>query len=173
MARLDFHTVSLSMAMLIRPRKSDYPSPSTPALTLSRQAIITLPDATCPDYAQKIGTCGTYSYANESLIANSTHAAAPNFYKALQGFMGALPQYSRNSFHFSSESYGGHYGPIFNEYIEAQNAKNIPGSHHISLETVMIGYDHTPISSSIKAHDSYRNGWYDPLLQYQAYYNYT
>ena len=53
--------------------------------------------------------------------------------------MGAFPQYSRHGFHFSSESYGGHYGPIFNEYIEEQNAKNISGAHKISLETVLIG----------------------------------
>lgn len=46
------------------------------------------------------------------------------------------------------ESYGGHYGPVFNEYIESQNAKAIPGAHNISLETVLIG-----------------NGWYNPLIQ--------
>ena len=46
------------------------------------------------------------------------------------------------------ESYGGHYGPVFNEYIESQNAKHIPGAHKISLETVLIG-----------------NGWYNPLIQ--------
>ncbi|KAN0114845.1 alpha/beta-hydrolase [Hyaloscypha variabilis] len=120
------------------------------------QSIITLPNATCPDYAQSSGTCGTYSYANESLTANSTHDAAPNFYRALQGFMGAMPRYSRSGFHFASESFGGHYGPIFNEYIKAQNAKNISGALPVSLQTVSIG-----------------NGWYDPLIQYQAYYNYT
>ncbi|PVH87015.1 putative serine carboxypeptidase [Cadophora sp. DSE1049] len=118
--------------------------------------IITLPDATCPDYAQDLGTCGTDSYPNQTLTANTTGGAAPNFWKTLQGFMGAFPQYSRHGFHFSSESYGGHYGPIFNEYIEEQNTKNISGAHKISLETVLIG-----------------NGWYDPLIQYQAYYNYT
>jgi carboxypeptidase C (cathepsin A) len=112
-------------------------------LTVPRQAIITLPNGTCPDYAQTLGTCGTYSYANESLTANSTYDAASNFYRALQGFMGAMPQYSRSVFHFSSESYGGHYGPIFNEYIEAQNAKKLPGAQHISFETVLIGYDWT------------------------------
>jgi carboxypeptidase C (cathepsin A) len=37
-----------------------------------------------------------------------------------------------------------------------QNAKNIPGAHKINLETVSIG-----------------NGWFDPLIQYQAYYNFT
>jgi hypothetical protein len=35
-------------------------------------SIITLPDAVCPDYAQDLGTCGTYSYPNETLTSNST-----------------------------------------------------------------------------------------------------
>ncbi|TVY86919.1 Carboxypeptidase S1-like protein B [Lachnellula willkommii] len=73
--------------------------------------IVTLPGDECPDYAGD--TCGTYSYGNYSLTANSTVNAAPNFWKTLQGFMGAFPQYSRNGFHFSSESYGGHYGKIY------------------------------------------------------------
>ena len=115
------------------------------------QDIVTLPDANCPDYAVAFGTCGTYSYPNETLTADSTPHAAPNFWKTLQGFMGAFPDYSRESFHFSSESYGGHYGPVFNEYIEQQNEKNIPGAKQIKLETVLIG-----------------NGWYDPLIQYQG-----
>lgn len=133
-----------------------YSTPVNGYVDPSSSAIITLPDATCPDYAQDIGTCGTYSYPNLTLTANTTQGAAPNFWKTLQGFMGAFPDYSRNGFHFSSESYGGHYGPIFNEYIETQNAKNIEGAHKISLESVLIG-----------------NGWYDPLIQYQAYYNFT
>ena len=118
--------------------------------------IVELPDATCPDYAIDSDSCGTYSYPNETLTANSTLAAAPNFWKTIQGFMGAFPQYSRNGFHFTTESYGGHYGPVFNEYIEEQNAKNISSTHQVRLESVLIG-----------------NGWYDPLLQYQAYYNFT
>ncbi|KAJ9221317.1 hypothetical protein DTO169C6_6305 [Paecilomyces variotii] len=117
--------------------------------------IITLPNNTCPDYA-KDSSCGTYSYPNVTLTANSTEAAAPNFYRALQGFMGAFPQYSREKFHFTTESYGGHYGPVFNEYIEQQNKNLAPGAKEIKLESVMIG-----------------NGWYDPIIQYQAYYNFT
>lgn len=70
--------------------------------------------------------------------------------------MGAFPEYSRGGFHFTSESYGGHYGPVFNAYIQEQNAKNIPGAHHIQLETVSIG-----------------NGWFDPITQYEAYYNFS
>jgi carboxypeptidase C (cathepsin A) len=77
-------------------------------------------------------------------------------WKTIQGFMGAFPQYSRRGFSFTTESYGGHYAPIFNEYILEQNAKNITGAHHIQLENVLIG-----------------NGWFDPLIQYQAYYNFS
>ncbi|KAI5863341.1 alpha/beta-hydrolase [Durotheca rogersii] len=117
--------------------------------------IVALPDDTCPDYAPP-GSCGTFAYPNITLTANSTTNAAPNFWKTLQGFMGAFPQYSRNGFHFATESYGGHYGPVFNAYLEKQNALNIPGAKKIQLESVLIG-----------------NGWFDPIVQYQAYYNFT
>ncbi|KAG9187310.1 carboxypeptidase D [Alternaria panax] len=118
--------------------------------------IIQLPNATCPDYAQTYGTCGTYSKPDHTLTANSTEGAAPGMWKTLQGFMGAFPQYSRNGFSFTTESYGGHYAPVFNSYFLDQNAKNITGAHKIELENVLIG-----------------NGWFDPLVQYQAYYNYS
>ncbi|KAI1611383.1 carboxypeptidase D [Exophiala viscosa] len=117
--------------------------------------MVELPNNTCPDYASD-WDCGTYSYFNESLTANSTPAAAPNFWATLQGFMGAFPQYSREGVYFTTESYGGHYGPIFSEYFETQNAKNISGAHNISLEGLLIG-----------------NGWYDPLIQYESYYNFS
>ncbi|KAI0016319.1 carboxypeptidase S1 [Xylariomycetidae sp. FL0641] len=117
--------------------------------------VVVLPDATCPDYAPA-GSCGTFTKPNVTLTANSTASAAPNMWKTLQGFMGAFPQYSRNGFHFATESYGGHYGPVFNKYFEEQNARNISGAHKIELQSVLIG-----------------NGWYDPIIQYQAYYNFT
>lgn len=116
--------------------------------------ITPLPNATCPKHTDQ--ECGTWSTPKAQYTANSTDNAAPNMWKALQGFMGAFPQYSRHDFIFSSESYGGHYAPVFNEYFETQNAKHIPGAHKINLKAVTIG-----------------NGWYDPLIQYQAYYNYT
>lgn len=122
--------------------------------------IVQLPNKTCPDYAEAYGTCGTYSDPNPADTANSTSNAAPSMWKTLQGFMGAFPQYSRHEFNFATESYGGHYAPIFNEYIETQNAAiaagKLPGAHHINLATVLIG-----------------NGWYDPLIQYGAYYNFS
>ncbi|EMD85144.1 hypothetical protein COCC4DRAFT_153379 [Bipolaris maydis ATCC 48331] len=118
--------------------------------------IIELPNATCPDYAAEYGTCGTYSKLDLTLTANNTLGAAPNMWKTLQGFMGAFPEYSRHGVNFATESYGGHYGPVFNAYFLDQNAKEIPGAHKIELDNVLIG-----------------NGWFDPLVQYQAYYNYS
>lgn len=121
--------------------------------------MVQLPDATCPDYASN-SSCGTYSSADLLSTANSTQAAAPRFWKVLQGFTGAFPQYSSGDLHFATESYGGHYGPIFNEYIETQNAAiqngSLSGAHELNLRSVLIG-----------------NGWYDPLIQYAAYYNFT
>ena len=69
--------------------------------------VIALPNNTCPDFAAANGTCGTWSQANYTLTADSTAATAPNMWKTLQGFMGAFPQYSRELFHFTTESYGG------------------------------------------------------------------
>jgi carboxypeptidase C (cathepsin A) len=71
-----------------------------------------LPNETCPDYASD-WDCATYSYPNATLTANSTDGAAPGFWKTLQGFMGVFPQYSREEFYFTTESYGGHYGISF------------------------------------------------------------
>ncbi|KAL6712211.1 hypothetical protein ACN47E_000088 [Coniothyrium glycines] len=118
--------------------------------------IVQLPNATCPDYAQSYGTCGTYSAPDATLVPNTTEAAAPNMWKTLQGFMGAFPQYSRNGFSLATESYGGHWGPVFSSYFLDQNAKDITGAHKLELENLLIG-----------------NGWLDPLVQYQAYYEYA
>jgi carboxypeptidase C (cathepsin A) len=117
--------------------------------------FVLLPNATCPDYVDQ-STCGTYNIDDTSLTANSTPAAAPNFYLTLQGFTGAFPEYSSNGVYFASESYGGHYVPVFSRYILEQNKLNAPGTANIDLRAVLIG-----------------NGWFDPILQYAAYYNFT
>ncbi|CAH0038437.1 unnamed protein product [Clonostachys solani] len=117
--------------------------------------LVRLPNATCPDYADP-STCGTYNVFDTTLTANSTPAAAPNFYKTLQAFTGAFPQYSSNGVYFSTESYGGHYAPIFSRYIVEQNKLNNSGTAHIDLKGVLIG-----------------NGWFDPILQYASFYNFS
>ncbi|KAK4548561.1 hypothetical protein LTR36_009471 [Oleoguttula mirabilis] len=116
---------------------------------------VTVPGDTCPDYAPA-DSCGTFSNGNASLTANSTTAAAPNVWMTLQGLMTAFPQYAREGVHLSTESYGGHYGPVFAEYFETQNSAKIAGAHSISLLSLSVG-----------------NGWFDPRIQYPAYYNYT
>jgi hypothetical protein len=88
--------------------------------------IVQLPDNTCPDYAQQYGTCGTYSKPDIALTANSTQGAAPNMWKTIQGFMGAFPKYSRNGFSFTTESYGGHYAPVFNGKHECISTATVP-----------------------------------------------
>ncbi|KAL9070016.1 MAG: hypothetical protein Q9157_005967 [Trypethelium eluteriae] len=120
--------------------------------------IVNLPDNTCPDWASD-WDCGTYSRADQTTTANSTLDAAPNVWKTLQGFMGVFPQYARDGFHFATESYGGHYGPVFAKYFKDQNSRLFNASspaREISLESVLIG-----------------NGWYDPLIQNEAYYNFS
>ncbi|KAK3111356.1 hypothetical protein LTR53_013505 [Teratosphaeriaceae sp. CCFEE 6253] len=130
-----------------------------PAYMSDAGGIVRLPNATCPDYASGLA-CGTYSAPNASDTTNSTINSASSMYKTIQGFTGAFPQYSRHEFNFATESYGGHYGPVFMEYLEEQNhlvkSGKLAGAHYIKLSTLLIG-----------------NGWYDPLSQYEAFYNYT
>ena len=75
-------------------------------------SIVQLPDANCPG---SVHGCATYSAQSPAYVPNSTIGAAPSFWKTVQGFTGAFPQYSREGFNFASESYGGHYGPVFIE----------------------------------------------------------
>nr|POF11539.1 carboxypeptidase y like [Quercus suber] len=48
-------------------------------------ALVQLPSAHCPDYAQDFGTCGTWSNGNVSDTVNSTANGAPQFWNGLQG----------------------------------------------------------------------------------------
>ncbi|KAG4442193.1 hypothetical protein IFR05_002303 [Cadophora sp. M221] len=128
--------------------------------------------------------CGTYSSPDTSLTSNSTVDAAKVFYQVMQGFMGAFPQYSANGVHingmwhfaykFSSmlgikslakdprlisqlgQSYGGHYAPIFANYITQQNMLNTIGTIQIPLKSISI-----------------EDGFMDTRVQFGAYYNYS
>lgn len=100
--------------------------------------------------------CGTYSSPDLSLESNSTVAAASVFYSAMQGFMGAFPQYSSNGVHIAGSSYSGHYGPIYSDHILQQNKLNTPGTIPIPLKSLVI-----------------QNGFYDTRVQFEAYLNIT
>jgi carboxypeptidase C (cathepsin A) len=108
---------------------------------------------------QPAGVGFSYSTATEGQpysVTESTVKAAPIFWRTLQGFRGAFPQYSQNDFHLATESYGGHFGPIFSMYIAEQNAACAFEGCQIKQKSLLIG-----------------NGWYDPEIQFQAHYNFT
>ncbi|KAK8026322.1 serine carboxypeptidase [Apiospora marii] len=125
-----------------------------------KDEVVELPDdgnnAGCMVYVDDPASCGTYTHPNLTLTANSTEGAARNFWLALQGFAGVFPQYTQNGFHLATESYGGHYGPVFGAYIERRNDRLTPSTVRIPLQTLTVG-----------------NGWFDPILGYQAFYNFT
>ncbi|RDW88375.1 carboxypeptidase S1 [Coleophoma cylindrospora] len=125
---------------------------ATKATQSSRTFVIT-PTDTCTTADPG---CGTYSSPDTTLTPNSTQEAAVGFYNAMQGFMGAFPQYAANGVHINTASYGGHYGPIFADYIVKQNKVKAAGTVDIPLKTLMI-----------------ENGFYDTRVQFAAYYNYT
>ncbi|KXT14708.1 hypothetical protein AC579_6412 [Pseudocercospora musae] len=137
--------------------------------------FVQLPNTTCPDYATA-DSCGTYASSNVSYTVNSTLAAAPYVWKALQAFTAAFPQYAQNGVYLSTESYGGHFAPVLADFILDQNVRK--EGAHIDLRGLSVG-----------------NGWFDPIVQFeeqdrrlrspgikfagrgtdqrQAYYNYT
>lgn len=130
-----------------------YSKPMPAYTSPRRNHQIQLDSNNCPKGADR---CGTFSTADRELTVASTPEAAISMWKTIQGFMGVFPQYSQKEFYFATESYGGHYGPVFCEYFEKQNEANIPNSTKIRLSALLVG-----------------NGWHDALIQYQSYYNYT
>ncbi|KAK1979188.1 Alpha/Beta hydrolase protein [Colletotrichum cereale] len=100
--------------------------------------------------------CGTYSSMDVSLTPNSTVEAAKVFYQVMQGVMGAFPQYTKNGVHINGQSYGGHYVPIFADYITQQNQVKATGTVTIPLKSISI-----------------EDGFMDTRVQYGAYFNYS
>jgi carboxypeptidase C (cathepsin A) len=100
--------------------------------------------------------CGTFSSPDITLTPNGTLAAAPAFYLAMQGFMGAFPQYSSNGVNINTQSYGGHYGPVFADFVVQQNKLKTPGTVQIPLRSLTI-----------------EDGFFDTRVQFAAYFNYT
>lgn len=110
----------------------------------------------CPSNLKKTEECGTFSLPEDTDAPSTTLSTPPAVWKLMQGFLGAFPEYANASLHLTTESYGGHFGPAFGAYFLEQNKKNLPDTVPLNLESVMIG-----------------NGWFDPMVQYQAYYNFT
>ena len=104
---------------------------------------------------QPIGT--GFSYGDDQVT--STVTAAPFVWQLLQAFYAQFPQYESRNFGIFTESYGGHYGPEFADYIEQQNAAITAGSvqgQQIKLTGLGIN-----------------NGWFDANLQEPAYADFS
>lgn len=102
---------------------------------------------------QPIGT----GFSHGTIDVNSTFAAAPAFWSAFQVLLESkeFAKYSSREFIFATESYGGHYGPEFVTFFNEQNRKidqHVITGEKIHVSRLMIN-----------------NGWYDPLLQNEAY----
>ncbi|QDS68547.1 hypothetical protein FKW77_010914 [Venturia effusa] len=109
-------------------------------------------NSTCPSGS----TLGTFSRDASDLYEKSTPQAAESFYKVLQGFMSAFPQYSKHGVILATESYGGHYGAVFAEYMMKRNEVRAPGYVPIAISAVLV-----------------INGLFNGLIQYPAYYKYA
>ena len=98
-----------------------------------------------------------FSYGTDSVT--STVTAAPFVWTLLQAFYAQFPQYENRNFGLFTESYGGHYGPEFASYFQSQNAAIAKGTvTGQKIDLVALGIN---------------NGWYDPILQYKAYVDYS
>jgi carboxypeptidase C (cathepsin A) len=104
---------------------------------------------------QPVGT--GFSYGTDD--ATSTVTAAKYVWNMLQAFYAAFPEYESRNFGLWTESYGGHYGPEFAYYFQAQNAAIAAGT--LQGETINL------VALGIN------NGWFDPILQEKAYIDYS
>lgn len=85
-----------------------------------------------------------YSYSSGSV--SNTVAAGKDIYALLTLFFKQFPEYSKQGFHISGESYAGHYIPVFASEILSHKNRNI------NLQSILIG-----------------NGLTDGLTQYEYY----
>ncbi|KAF5350558.1 hypothetical protein D9756_008576 [Leucocoprinus leucothites] len=106
---------------------------------------------------QPIGT--GFSFGTDTV--NSTLSASPFVWQAFQVLFesGEFSKFQSREFILATESYGGHYGPAFVTYFNQQNQLIRTGAlkgEEVVVSALMIN-----------------NGWYDPLIQNQAYVDFA
>ncbi|KAL0945855.1 hypothetical protein HGRIS_012138 [Hohenbuehelia grisea] len=106
---------------------------------------------------QPIGT--GFSFGTDTV--NSTLSASPFVWTAFQILFESqeFSKFQSREFILATESYGGHYGPALVTYFDDQNDKIRSGAlegEEINVSALMIN-----------------NGWYDPLIQNQAYVDFA
>jgi carboxypeptidase C (cathepsin A) len=93
-----------------------------------------------------------FSLGNSSAI--STDTSSPYVWKLIQAFYAAFPEYKSRDFGIFTESYGGHFGAEFAQYIQEKNKAQL--GEHINL--IALGIN---------------NGWHDSILQEPAYVDFA
>ncbi|KAK4408995.1 Serine carboxypeptidase-like 48 [Sesamum angolense] len=102
---------------------------------------------------QPTGTGFSYS-SDDDDIRHDEEGVSNDLYDFLQAFFKEHPQYAKNDFYITGESYAGHYIPAFAARVHQGN-KNREGLH-INLKGFAIG-----------------NGLTNPEIQYKAYTDYA
>ncbi|KAM7527987.1 hypothetical protein LguiB_031397 [Lonicera macranthoides] len=102
---------------------------------------------------QPTGTGFSYS-SDDDDIRHNEQGVSNDLYDFLQAFFNEHPQYAKNDFFITGESYAGHYIPAFASRVNQGN-KNKEGLQ-INLKGFAIG-----------------NGLTDPAIQYKAYTDYA
>ncbi|KAJ8751429.1 hypothetical protein K2173_016636 [Erythroxylum novogranatense] len=102
---------------------------------------------------QPTGTGFSYT-ADATDIRHNETGVSNDLYDFLQAFFKEHPQFAKNDFYITGESYAGHYIPAFASRVHQGN-KNKEGLH-INLKGFAIG-----------------NGLTNPSIQYQAYTDYA
>lgn len=91
-----------------------------------------------------------FSTGEKAGLAHNETDVSDDMYVFLQSFFKTFPQYQKNDFYVTGESYGGHYVPSTSHRIYVGNQKN--EGIHINLKGISIG-----------------NGLTDPSIQYGYY----
>ncbi|PKY07660.1 putative carboxypeptidase S1 [Aspergillus campestris IBT 28561] len=90
-----------------------------------------------------------YSYGTEDV--SGTDEAAPLVWKLIQAFYEQFPQYESRDFGIFTESYGGHYGPGFANYIQQQNKEVAAGSvEGEKIDLIALGVNNGLMDSKIQ-----------------------
>ncbi|KMT02338.1 hypothetical protein BVRB_9g205630 [Beta vulgaris subsp. vulgaris] len=102
---------------------------------------------------QPVGT--GFSYTSDTTdIRHDENGVSNDLYDFLQAFFKAHPQYAKNDFYITGESYAGHYIPAFAARVH--NGNKAQEGLHINLKGFAIG-----------------NGLTHPEIQYKAYPDYA
>ncbi|KAK6936100.1 Peptidase S10, serine carboxypeptidase [Dillenia turbinata] len=102
---------------------------------------------------QPTGTGFSYTHDDDD-IRNNEEQVGNDLYDFIQAFFAAHPQYVKNDFYITGESYAGHYVPAFASRIHQGNKES--QGIHINLKGLGIG-----------------NGLTHPGIQYKAYPDYA